>query len=53
MFQIALDYLKTLYSGTRYIKKKKKKQKASKQCIILETSIQLRPPLPIMFGNKI
>ena len=26
MFQIALDYLKTLYSGTRYIKKKKKKQ---------------------------
>lgn len=49
MFQIALDYLKTLYSGTRYVKKKK----ASKQCIILEISIHLRPPLPIMFGNKI
>ena len=49
MFQIALDYPETLYSGTRYVKK----QKASKQRIILETSIQLRPPLPIMFGNKI
>lgn len=24
MFQIALAYLKTLYSGTRYVKKKKK-----------------------------
>lgn len=24
MFQIALDYLKTLYSGTRYVKKKTK-----------------------------
>ena len=26
MFQIALDYLKTLYSGTGYIKKTKSKQ---------------------------
>ena len=39
MFQIALDYLKTLYSGTGYIKKTKSKHqtKAVLPCQVKDT----------------